>query len=131
MTASLFASRMLLAAASDAALRTIEFDWPGSPLHWVAAVGVVLALLALAISIYRRDARESGRGWQYALTALRVAVLVSLAAIALNPQERTRQIAYRPSRVAVLIDTSLSMHFPKRRHGPANLPARVPKPCET
>ena len=58
-------NRELLAAASDAALHTIEFDWPGSPLHWVAGVGIVLALIALAISIYRRDARESGRGWQY------------------------------------------------------------------
>jgi hypothetical protein len=119
MTVSLFASRALLAAASDAALRTIEFDWPGSPLHWVAGVGVVLALLALAISIYRRDAHESGRGWQYCLTALRLAVLVSLAAIALNPQERTRQIAYRPSRVAVLIDTSLSMRFPETAARPS------------
>ncbi len=113
MTASLFATPRLLAAASDEALRTIEFDWPGSPLHWVAAVGVVLALLVLAISIYRRDAHETGRGWKYMLTVLRVAVIVALAAIALNPQERTRQIAYRPSRVAVLIDTSLSMRFPE------------------
>ena len=78
-----------------------------------------VALLALAISIYRRDARESGRGWQYVLTALRLAVLVSLAAIALNPQERTRQIAYRPSRVAVLIDTSLSMGFPETAARPS------------
>jgi hypothetical protein len=113
VSASLFSSGLVLAAASDEALRTVEFDWPATPLHWVAAVGVVLALLTLAISIYRRDARESGRGWQYVLTGLRLAVIASLVAIAVNPQERTRQIAYRPSRVAVLLDTSLSMRFPE------------------
>jgi hypothetical protein len=119
MSAGLFASGWVLAAASDEALRTIEFDWPGTVLHWVAAIGLVLALVALAISIYRRDARESGRGWQYVLTGLRLAVIASLVAIAVNPQERTRQIAYRPSRVAVLIDTSLSMRFPETAAGPS------------
>ncbi len=110
----------VLAAASDEAPRLpIEFDWPVTPLQWVAAVGVVLALIVLAISIYRRDARESGRGWQYLLTALRLAVIASLVAIAINPQERTRQIAYRPSRVAVLIDTSLSMRFPESGSNPS------------
>jgi hypothetical protein len=113
MIAGLFGARLLLAAASDEALRTIEFDWPRTPLSWIVAIGVVLALVSLAISIYRRDARESGRGWQYVLTGLRLAVILSLVAIAINPQERTRQIAYRPSRVAVLIDTSLSMRFPE------------------
>jgi von Willebrand factor type A domain len=113
MSASLFGSRSLLAAAADDALRTVEFDWPGTALHWAAAVGVVLAILALVISVYRRDTRESGRAWQYVLTGLRLAVIGILIAIAVNPQERTRQIAYRPSRVAVLIDTSLSMRFPE------------------
>lgn len=119
MSAGLIGWTGVLAAASDEALRTVEFDWPGTPLHWVAAVGIVLALIVLAISIYRRDARESGRGWQYLLTGLRLAVIAALVAIAINPQERTRQIAYRPSRVAVLIDTSLSMRFPESGSNPS------------
>jgi hypothetical protein len=110
---------IVLAAASDDALRSFEFDWPGSVLQWVAAVGIVLTLVTLAISVYRRDARESGRTWQYVLTALRLAVIASLVVIAINPQERTRQIAYRPSRVAVLIDTSLSMRFPETATKPS------------
>jgi hypothetical protein len=118
--AGLFGCGEVLAAASDEALHTVEFDWPGSPLHWVAGVGIVLALIALAISIYRRDARESGRGWQYLLTGLRLAVIAALVIIAINPQERTRQIAYRPSRVAVLIDTSLSMRFPESGSNPSD-----------
>jgi hypothetical protein len=119
MSAGLFGYAAVLAAASDEALHTVEFDWPGTPLHWIAAVGVVLALIALAISIYRRDARESGRGWRYVLTGLRLAVIAALVAVAINPQERTRQIAYRPSRVAVLIDTSLSMRFPESGSNPS------------
>jgi hypothetical protein len=119
MSAGLFGYGGVLAAASDEALHTVEFDWPGTPLHWIAAVGIVLALIALAISIYRRDARESGRGWRYVLTGLRLAVIAALVAIAINPQERTRQIAYRPSRVAVLIDTSLSMRFPESGSNPS------------
>jgi hypothetical protein len=120
MSASLFSSGWTLAAASDESLRTIEFDWPGSPLHWVAGAGAVLALCVLAITIYRRDARESGRGWQYLLTGLRLLVIAALVAIAINPQERTRQIAYRPSRVVVLIDTSLSMRFPESSANPSD-----------
>ena len=118
MSAGLFASALML-AASDEALRTIEFDWPGTVLQWVAGIGIVLALCSLAISVYRRDARESGPAWRYLLTGLRLAVIASLLVIAVNPQERTRQIAYRPSRVAVLIDTSLSMRFPESTARPS------------
>ncbi|HXY35998.1 MAG TPA: hypothetical protein VEI07_17310, partial [Planctomycetaceae bacterium] len=118
MSAGLFASALML-AASDEALRTIEFDWPGTALQWVAGIGIVLALCSLAISVYRRDARESGPAWRYLLTGLRLAVIASLLVIAVNPQERTRQIAYRPSRVAVLIDTSLSMRFPESTARPS------------
>ena len=43
---------------------------------------------------------------------LRVGVLVGLIVIAFNPQLRTTRTAYHPSKVGVLIDTSLSMRFP-------------------
>ena len=71
MSASLFASGWVLAAASDEALRTIEFDWPGTVLHWVAAIGVVLALVALVD--FRLPPRRPRVGSWLAVSADRLA----------------------------------------------------------
>ena len=46
------------------------------------------------------------------LTLLRLGVVGGVVVIMLNPHERTQRSATRPSRVAVAIDTSLSMQFP-------------------
>ena len=64
-------------------------------------------------AVYIRDTSELNRFWRYSLLTLRLAVLAGLIAIALNPQERTQKLAYRPSQVAVLVDRSLSMQFPE------------------
>ena len=58
--------------------------------------------------------RGLARGWRVLLTALRLAVIAGLLVIAFNPQERIRQMAFRPSRVAILADVSLSMRFPEK-----------------
>src|SRR5690606_28190099 len=49
------------------------------------------------------------RGW---LLTLRLAVIAGIVVIALNPQHRTQRVTHRPSRVALLVDTSVSMRFP-------------------
>jgi hypothetical protein len=101
-----------LLAAGDA-LRSIEFDWPATPLGWAAAIGALVLLVVVTVDVYRRDTRTLGRGWRILLTTLRLAAIAGLVIIAVNPQERTRQMSFRPSRVAILVDTSLSMRFPE------------------
>ena len=73
--------------------------------------GVVLFLLV--IWIYRKDTQSLSWYWKVWLITLRLAVLAALGLIWLDPQERTETIEDRASRVAVLVDTSLSMGFPE------------------
>ncbi len=108
----------LLAVESTGAFRAIEYDLPESPGEWMVCLGVVSLLLILGVRVYLRDTAELHRFWRYFLLLLRLSVLAGLVAVALNPQERTQKLAYRPSQVAVLIDRSLSMKFPENQVGP-------------
>jgi len=102
-----------LLAANDS-LRNFELDWPSSPARWAVTATAVVVMIAVAVGVYRLDTRGLSRGWRVLLTTLRLAVIAGLLVIAVNPQERIRQMAFRPSRVAILADTSLSMRFPEK-----------------
>jgi hypothetical protein len=90
-----------------------EFDWPETPFGQIAFFGGFTLLIVFAIWMYIRDTRAINVLWRPFLLLLRLAVIVGLAVIILNPQERTQRMSHRPSRVAVLVDTSLSMKFPQ------------------
>ncbi|MBM81741.1 MAG: hypothetical protein CMJ78_14270 [Planctomycetaceae bacterium] len=100
-------------AEDGSAYRSLEFDFPPEePSQWVfyaLAVGLVI----LVFFVYRRDTRELSGFWRFWLTTLRFGAIAALIAIAINPQERTQVMSYRPSRVAILIDRSLSMSYPE------------------
>jgi hypothetical protein len=106
-------SELFAVAGSADSLRTIEFDWPSTTVGWSVSLGALLLLVCLAVGLYRRDTRDLNRGWRVLLPALRLLLIAVLIVIAVNPQERVRQMSFRPSRVAVLVDTSLSMRFPQ------------------
>ena len=109
----------VLAAADSATLTVRELDWPASPIGWLMLIGGGASLLAWTIWFYLRDTSDLSWFWRVLLTTLRVATLGALLVIALNPSDRTQKQSFRPSRVAVLVDTSLSM-----RHPAGNLPDR-------
>ncbi|MEI8017599.1 MAG: hypothetical protein WCH39_05320 [Schlesneria sp.] len=102
----------VLAAADSATLTVRELDWPSTPIGWLLLIGGGAALLAWTIWFYLRDTSELSWFWRVWLTALRVMTLAALLVIALNPSDRTQKQSYRPSRVALLVDTSLSMRHP-------------------
>ncbi|QDT17289.1 VWA domain-containing protein [Alienimonas californiensis] len=93
-------------------LTATEWNPPRTPLGWSLLLGVGAALLAWTVWLYVRDTRRLPRILRAGLLALRIGVLVCLAVVALDPRERTQTTAVRPSRVAVLIDTSQSMQLP-------------------
>jgi len=104
----------LFAAADESStMRSIEFSLPEGPWQWAGYSLAVAALVTLAIVVYRKDSASLPVFWKIWLTGLRLAVIAGLIVIAINPQERTRKMSFRPSRVAVLIDTSLSMREPE------------------
>lgn len=112
----------LLAAGETGSFRAIEYNLPEAPWEWVVYVGgfALLALIGLRISVKDSAGRHPAlRVW---LLLLRVAVLAGLVVIALNPQERTQKLAFRPSHVAVLIDRSLSMQLPEKARTSSSTP---------
>jgi hypothetical protein len=96
------------AVGNESTSTTLEFDWPESARDWVLFAGFALAIIYV-VWMYVRDTRALSPLWTVWLTALRLAVIAALVVIALNPQQRTQKDAYRPSQVALLVDTSTSM----------------------
>ena len=123
MTETVMTPLFLLAANASATITSREFDWPESPLGWLVLLGGGLALGLWVVWLSVRDTRDLSAGWKLWLTALRLAVLAGLLMIALNPSDRTQKQAFRPSRVAVMIDTSLSMRHPNEAPGADGSPA--------
>jgi len=105
------AFRPVMAQAATA-ISVRELDWPHSPWGWLLLLGGSAAMITYVVWQYRRDTRDLGIGWTVSLALTRLAVLAGLLVIALNPQDRTQRTAFRPSRVSVLVDTSLSMGHP-------------------
>lgn len=108
-----FSPLSLLAQAEETkAFRAIEYDLPEEPSTWIICILIGAVILAASIYIYLRDTATLNVFWKIWLMTLRVSVLAALVIIAINPQERTQKLAYRPSQVAIVIDRSLSMEFP-------------------
>lgn len=109
----LIGSNGLLFAEVDSATLTVrEFDWPATPFGWLVLLGGGVLLLIWTVWLYRKDTLDLSPVWRVWLTSLRITILAALVVIALNPSDRTQKQSYRPSRVAVLVDTSLSMRHP-------------------
>lgn len=117
------ASGCLLADIDSATLTVREFDWPSTPFGWFLLFGGGAILLVWTVWLYRKDTLDLSPIWKFWLTGLRIIILASLAVIALNPSDRTQKQSYRPSRVAVLVDTSLSMRHPAVARTEAEIPS--------
>lgn len=80
--------------------------------HWLVLMAIVGLVIAYVAYWYRRDWTELPRPLGIALLALRLTALLGVLIFFLDLQKRTEQQLVRPSRLAVLIDTSLSMDLP-------------------
>lgn len=91
-----------------------EVHLPDSPVAWLGWLAVAVIGVAWIVALYLRDARELHSAWKVWLLVLRLGAWAGLIAIAVNPQERTQTTSFRPSRVAITVDTSLSMQLPEK-----------------
>lgn len=80
--------------------------------HWALVGFVSLFVLSYVVLWYRRDAVEQQRPVGFALMLLRIAALIGILLYFFQFDRRTEQRVVRDSRVAVLVDTSLSMTLP-------------------
>lgn len=90
-----------------------EVDLPSSPLAWLGWLALGVVGVAWIVSLYLRDTQELHPAWKVWLLVLRLGAWAGLIAVAVNPQERTQTTSFRPSRVAIAVDTSLSMQLPE------------------
>ena len=91
-----------------------EVDLPTSPLVWLGWLALAVIGVAWIVALYLRDTQELHPAWKVWLLVLRLGAWGGLIAIAVNPQERTQTTSFRPSRVAIAVDTSLSMQLPEK-----------------
>ncbi|MCC7337371.1 MAG: VWA domain-containing protein [Pirellulaceae bacterium] len=80
--------------------------------HWLLLASVTLAIAVFVVAWYRRDSAEHHRAVGWALMLLRLAALTGLLLYFFQLDKRTEQRVVRDSRVAILVDTSLSMTLP-------------------
>lgn len=101
--------------AATGPLRT-TFQWGRihTPEDWWLPLAVTALILAYVWWTYRRDVVELRRPIAYLLIALRTGAMLALLVIWLQPQWRNEEDIVTPSRVVVLVDTSLSMAEPAR-----------------
>ena len=87
-------------------------------------VGVV-ALCAFAVWMIRRDTRELPISIRWTLGVLRVFAIACVVVYLLNPGQRSESRLLTNSRLAVLIDTSLSMGLPAESSSAQNKQTRM------
>lgn len=92
-------------------LTRTTFEWARiqSNNDWIAPILATVLILFLVRALYRRDAAELSRGVARLLLGLRTAAVLALLIFYLHPQWRVEQERRIDSRVALLVDTSLSM----------------------
>lgn len=88
---------------------TFEWGRIQSNSDWILPILVTVALLLFVRWMYRRDAVELGRPLRWLLSGLRMAVILVLLVLYLQPQWRTEREEVQNSRAVLLVDTSLSM----------------------
>ena len=80
--------------------------------HWALVGCITIFVMTYVVLWYRRDAVEQQRPVGWALVLLRMAALAGILLYFFQFDRRTEQRVVRDSRVAVLVDTSLSMTLP-------------------
>ncbi len=114
MLHSLFPSSFVIWAVEETSTTTtrkLQYDLPKTFEQWLLFVLVAVALGAYIIWMYLRDTRAMHWFWRGWLMLLRFAVVAGLAVIFFNPHIRSQENQYRPSRVAIVMDKSLSTRF--------------------
>lgn len=94
--------------------------WLSAPPPWVTFV-VLLASLLSALWLYGRERPRLSTGRQWILVGLRLGVLAAVLLMLYQPVVTTTRVEERPSVVAVLVDTSVSMTLRDKLTQPRSL----------
>lgn len=86
-------------------------------MHWFVFACCIGLVVSYVVYWYRRDWHEVPKGVGWTLLLLRLAALLGILVFFLDLQKRTEQRVTRPSKLAILVDTSLSMTMPESDEG--------------
>jgi uncharacterized membrane protein len=80
--------------------------------HWFFLVACLAAIVSWVVYWYRKDWQELPKTLGYALLILRLTALLGILIFFMDLQKRSERRDVRSSKVAVMVDTSLSMTMP-------------------
>ena len=83
-------------------------------LHWFVFACILAGLISYVVYWYRKDWSEVPKGIGLTLLMLRMLALLGILIFFFDLQKRTEQKVTRSSKLAVLVDTSLSMTMPQQ-----------------
>lgn len=92
----------------------MKYDWPDTGLQWFLYGGGFFLAFVYTIWLYVLDTRERSLFWRFWLLFFRLSTLAIVLLIALNPYTQDRKAVFSPSRVILVVDTSLSMREPEK-----------------
>lgn len=131
MIASVVSHSLLAADSVSGSLRNWDWDFPQTPFGIVTVTVLVILYLVYVVWLYLKDTQMMNVFWRGWLLVLRISVLAGLLIIAFNPQLKTQQLVYHPSKVGLLFDTSLSMRFPSEDAPPGAATSQAKSRFET
>ena len=102
---------IVVAQSATESFEAIEVSLPTSAGGLLALIVGLAVVFALAVRTSLKDSRFLKWGWRAALLIPRLAALVLIVVIIVNPSRRTQTSRTEQSRVGVLVDTSLSMAY--------------------
>ncbi|MFN6300846.1 MAG: hypothetical protein ACK42H_01500 [Planctomycetota bacterium] len=97
--------------------------------HWFLLALCLVAIISWVVYWYRKDWEELPKSLGYALLILRLTALIGIFIFFMDLQKRSERRDVRSSKVAVMVDTSLSMTMPleetpgKESTGPSRIAA--------
>ncbi|MFM7932589.1 MAG: hypothetical protein ACKO9Q_33130, partial [Pirellula sp.] len=80
--------------------------------HWFLLALCLVAIISWVVYWYRKDWEELPKSLGYALLILRLTALIGIFIFFMDLQKRSERRDVRSSKVAVMVDTSLSMTMP-------------------
>ena len=83
-------------------------------IHWFVLACCLTALVSYVVYWYRKDWVELPKSIGWTLLSLRLLALLGILVFFFDLQKRTEQRVTRSSKLAVLVDTSLSMSMPQQ-----------------
>lgn len=93
-------------------------------------ITAIVGILFFVVWMYLRDSRSLPRGLTVLLTSLRVIAFCCILIYVLNPGKRTETRIFKASKIAILVDTSLSMGLRDQQASGASI-AEGPRRIDT